>query len=187
MHIKLRWGSPSQATRRSSCTRLCYSFRFDIGHIHMKRSVVYIFCLQTDINNIARRVINVYITFMNMCARLKLFFAVALSFEPWYSLYLSWHDGKDSKQFVWNCISEGLMEAPSSSVLTVYIAMLFNSVRHQGPSSLFVMSILTSLLSTSRASTSIGFDGENPSLAEYKRISKCNQHATNASTVLKFL
>ena len=94
-------------------------------------------------------------------------FAVALSFEPWYSLYLSWHDGKDSKQFVWNCISEGLMEAPSSSVLTVYIAMLFNSVRHQGPSSLFVMSILTSLLSTSRASTSIGFYGENPSLAEY--------------------
>ena len=44
MHIKLRWGSPSQATRRSSCTRLYHSFRFDIGHIHMNRSVVYMLC-----------------------------------------------------------------------------------------------------------------------------------------------
>ena len=44
MHIMLCWGSPNQATKRSSCNRLCYSLRFDIGPIHMDRSVVYMLC-----------------------------------------------------------------------------------------------------------------------------------------------
>merc|ERR1712232_178516 len=79
---------------------------------------------------------------------------------------LDLRSGQQSRETVWTTIAEGLIEAPCSSVLTLYTAFLTSVRPDEGPSFLFSLSCAWGIFSITRASVALHFYGQSPSLKD---------------------
>eukprot|EP00930_Biecheleria_cincta_P060958 TRINITY_DN4652_c0_g1_i1.p1 TRINITY_DN4652_c0_g1~~TRINITY_DN4652_c0_g1_i1.p1 ORF type:complete len:844 (-),score=144.71 TRINITY_DN4652_c0_g1_i1:459-2618(-) len=108
-------------------------------------------------------------------------FLVVVSPEPWFLLMKAWSDGRQSTEAIWTAMAEGLLEAPSSCAMSLYVAMLLSAVTSRGQSKLFLFSSISSIFSITLASTKLHFYGQNHSWAQFAKhfaVVKCPQTAS---------
>lgn len=113
-------------------------------------------------------------------------FLFVVTMEPICQLSESWKGGQECTEGLWFSIAEGLMEAPASSTMTLYLAMQTSTLEDCGPSLLFKANVVSGIFSITRCSTKLYFYGESPSMAKFAKVAILDQLPKAVSRIIAF-